>query len=189
MQDRISNHPNRWVLTPVTGETDTYDFTRADDPTQVGTPLNKATFLPDTTVTAVESATGASGITLPCEALDAIASVLSAIGTTSTIVKVATGSYTGAGGTSDTKYKTLTFSFKPRFLIVIKSGLFVNIKSTGNCIAWMYNASYMDNTVPCTYDGNYTLKWRCSSTVQADRPVNRMDESGTTYYYLAMGVE
>ena len=189
MQDRISNHPNRWVLTPVSGENNTYDFTRADDPTQAGTPLNKATFLPDAVASALESATGVSDIELPADALDAIASVLSGIGTTSTIAKIATGSYTGAGGTSSTKTKSLTFPFKPRFLVVAISGQFVNIISQGNCIAWMYGMTKMANDVPCTYNGGNTISWSCSSTVQDDRPSHRMDVSGTTYYYLAIGVE
>ena len=43
MQDRISAYPGRVKLTPVAGQADTYDLTRADQPTQEGTPLNKAT--------------------------------------------------------------------------------------------------------------------------------------------------
>ena len=49
MQDRISTYPGRVKLVPVQGHENTYDMTRADDPSQPGTPLNKATFLKDAT--------------------------------------------------------------------------------------------------------------------------------------------
>lgn len=49
MQDRVSLHPGRVKLTPVAGEANTFDLVRADQPTQEGTPLNKATLLKDTT--------------------------------------------------------------------------------------------------------------------------------------------
>lgn len=192
MQDRISNHPNRWVLTPVTGETNTYDFTRADDPTQTGTPLNKATFLPDATVSALESATGVSGISLPADALNAIATYLSSIGTTGNLTRIAFGSYTGAGGTSTTKTVTLNFSFKPRFLVITKSGGandWVGRPVDGESAMWQYNIGYMRGSVVVTYSGGTSISWKCTSTTQDDRPVNRMDVSGTTYYYFCVGVD
>lgn len=49
MQDRVPLYPGRVKMTPVAGQANTYDMTRADDPTQVGTPLNKATLLKDAT--------------------------------------------------------------------------------------------------------------------------------------------
>lgn len=49
MQDRIPLYPGRVKMTPVAGQANTYDMVRADDPTQAGTPLNKATFLKDAT--------------------------------------------------------------------------------------------------------------------------------------------
>ena len=45
MQDRIPLYPGRVKMTPVAGQANTYDMVRADDPTQAGTPLNKATLL------------------------------------------------------------------------------------------------------------------------------------------------
>ena len=42
--DRIPTYPGRVVLTPVSGATNTYDLTRADQPIEEGTPLNKALF-------------------------------------------------------------------------------------------------------------------------------------------------
>lgn len=49
MQDRVPTYPGRVTLTPVPGQANTYDLVRADDPTQEGTPLNKATLLKDAT--------------------------------------------------------------------------------------------------------------------------------------------
>lgn len=42
--DRVSAYPGRVKLTPVSGQTNTYDMVRADQPTQAGTPLNAALF-------------------------------------------------------------------------------------------------------------------------------------------------
>lgn len=51
MQDRISTYAGRVQLVPVSGQANVYDLTRADSPTQTGTPLNTATFLKNTTAT------------------------------------------------------------------------------------------------------------------------------------------
>lgn len=42
--DRVPTYPGRVIMTPVPGQANTYDMIRADDPTVVGTPLDKATF-------------------------------------------------------------------------------------------------------------------------------------------------
>ncbi len=47
MQDRVSTYPGRVELTPVLGQENTYTMVRADEPTQEGTPLNKANLLQD----------------------------------------------------------------------------------------------------------------------------------------------
>lgn len=52
MQDRVSLYPGRVKLEPVAGQANLYDLTRADQPTQEGTPLNKASLLKDATATA-----------------------------------------------------------------------------------------------------------------------------------------
>lgn len=43
-KNRIPRNPGRVKLTPVAGEVNTFDLVRADDPSEVGTPLDKATF-------------------------------------------------------------------------------------------------------------------------------------------------
>lgn len=42
--DRVPTHPGRVIMTPVTGQVNTYDMARADNPTEEGTPLDKAAF-------------------------------------------------------------------------------------------------------------------------------------------------
>ena len=42
MKDRIPQYPGRVQLTPVAGMTNIYDLLRADQPTEAGMPLNKA---------------------------------------------------------------------------------------------------------------------------------------------------
>lgn len=59
MQDRIPLYPGRVTMTPVAGQANTFDMVRADDPTQEGTPLNKATLLKDATAALYGLGTGA----------------------------------------------------------------------------------------------------------------------------------
>lgn len=49
MQDRVPLYPGRVTLTPVAGQENTFDMVRADQPTQEGTHLNKASLLKDET--------------------------------------------------------------------------------------------------------------------------------------------
>lgn len=43
-ENRVPTYPNRVTLTPVAGQTNTYDMVRADEPVKEGTPIDKATF-------------------------------------------------------------------------------------------------------------------------------------------------
>lgn len=49
MKNRTPKYPGRVKMTPVAGQTDTYDMTRADEPDDTGTPFNKRTMLQDST--------------------------------------------------------------------------------------------------------------------------------------------
>ena len=188
MQDRISNHPNRWVLTPVTGETNTYDFTRADDPTQVGTPLNKATFLTDSAASAVASL-GVTSPDLPSEAIAAIAGILANMGV-SDVGHVEAGSYVGTGTNSTSTYLDITFSITPRIVFIVSAGnaFFKQQQATG--MIWMYDqttANYAYNyNIQFVLNGK-TLRRRVSNTnITAEMLMNA---SGTTYYYVGVGTK
>lgn len=195
MQDRISNHPNRWKIKDVnTGVETLADLTRADDPTQVGTPLNKATFMPDAVASAVETATGVSGITLPGEALDALATAFTNLGA-GTIAHIETGSYTGTGtaGSGGTGTATsLTFGFKPRAVFIVKSGSVVST-TTGDAFMWFDPSTIggygtVTNTVSVT---DNILSWITNSTTSnvTTRARDQMNTNGQVYNYIAWGVE
>lgn len=49
MKDRTSKYPGRVKLTPVAGQTNIYDMTRADEPDDTGTPFNTRTMLQNST--------------------------------------------------------------------------------------------------------------------------------------------
>lgn len=49
MRDRVPLYSGRVKMVPVSGQENVYDMTRADQPTQQGDPLNKATLLKDST--------------------------------------------------------------------------------------------------------------------------------------------
>ena len=53
MKDRIPVYPGRIKLVPSPADDDLFVLTREDDPTQVGTPLNKASLLTDATAAAI----------------------------------------------------------------------------------------------------------------------------------------
>lgn len=59
MQDRVPLYPGRVTLTPVSGQANTFDLLRADQPTQEGTPINKASLLKDATAALFGLGTGA----------------------------------------------------------------------------------------------------------------------------------
>lgn len=59
MKDRIPLYPGRVKLNPVSGQPNTFDMVRADDPTQAGTPLKKSSLLKDATAALYGLGTGA----------------------------------------------------------------------------------------------------------------------------------
>ncbi|MBQ5389616.1 MAG: hypothetical protein IIU58_01780, partial [Clostridia bacterium] len=75
MRDRISTYPGRVTLVPVTGLENTYVLTRADEPSDPGTPLSKATFLTDATAAAL----GLTGDVTPNNAFMKLSAMLSAV--------------------------------------------------------------------------------------------------------------
>lgn len=64
MVDRVPTYPGRVRLVPVSGQSNIYDLTLADQPVQVGTPLSKANLLADNAAAAVSEATGTTPSTV-----------------------------------------------------------------------------------------------------------------------------
>ena len=110
MQDRVPLYPGRVKLVPVAGLTNTYTMTRDDHPTQDGTPLNKATFLSDST-----AALYGLGIdAVPDSVFSAIKNLIQAAQSAAdTKSYIETGSSTGTGASpvelSFTKTPNLVF--------------------------------------------------------------------------------
>ena len=86
MQDRVPLYPGRVTLTPVSEQANTYDMTRADQPTQEGTPLNKANLFSDET-----AAKYPAGTETVDGALAALPNMISSIGDTKTTLRTDLG--------------------------------------------------------------------------------------------------
>ena len=111
MQDRVPLYPGRVTLTPVFGQANTFDLVRADQPTQEGTPLNKANLLKDATAALY----GKTNAAVP----DDILSLLSK----STLTKVAEKYTKTTIATLDVgKTITLNVSGTPKEFIVVHQG-------------------------------------------------------------------
>ena len=204
MNDRVSNHPGRWQLTPVTGQSNVYDFTRADDPTVAGTALNKANLLTDATAAAIAALSGSTPDT-PNEALAGLASVLDTLGITSN-AKIEITTYVGAGGGYSQNYKSLTFSIKPRFVIWAYPGSNSQWYGEGGNtgLTWVYpytvGPSYSDGgknfyMIFDYVENTKTLRWRMhapsgtGSVSSSTFSLWNQDVSGKTYTVIAIGVK
>ena len=115
MKNRVPTYAGRVRLTPVSENV--YDLERADEPTEVGTPLNKATLFSDSALSAL---TGA-GLTItdetPSGAFEQIASV---IGSNLSTAKAEVVGYTGTGVFGSAANATsITFTFKPDLLLFL----------------------------------------------------------------------
>lgn len=89
MQDRTPIYPGRVKLTPVSGQANTYDMERADNPTQVGTAINKANLLKDSTAAMY----GLDSTAVPDDAF--VASVMANTGYIHVTTKTETGVVAG----------------------------------------------------------------------------------------------
>lgn len=197
MKDRVPTYPGRVKLVPVAGQTNVYDMTRADSPTQEGTPLNKATLLQD--ATAALYGLGADAV--PDEILSILSkAVLSTDGSLKDIggnkvgTRIVTGSYIGTGVYGSSSKNTLTFDFVPTFVYICSSGgnqIMAVPHFADSVTAYSVNAGSTDcgdNNI--TWNGA-TMTWYCSSGKSGDisgtvyaSAYNQMNKSGETYYYF-----
>ena len=174
MQDRVPTYPGRVRLTPVTGQAGVYDMERADEPTQAGTPINKATLLTDAAAAAVEAAAGESSPpSLPSQALAMLAAAISELN--GKAVQMETGEYTGTGTYGSANPCTLTFSFEPSIVI----------------IAQMVDTDAETHNVPIVYKwGDATMAVRCERKTSSppytyDYMVNTASVSGNALAWYA----
>lgn len=191
MQDRVSLYPGRVKLVPVAGKENTYDMTRADSPTQEGTPLNKDSLLKKSTAELL----GGDETMVPDEALVALKNMLDGISASSIgAARIELGSYTGNGVNAGTA-KTLTFSFKPKVVIIVgpgshetsKFGTAIFMQGAVNAITRVggdsTGGSIYGYPHDLTWSGN-SVTWKGITNWSAEYCLNT---NNAKYYYVAIG--
>lgn len=197
MQDRVPLYPGRVTLTPVSGQANTFDLVRADQPTQEGTPLNKASLLNDATAALY----GLPNTAVPDDVLSKIKPLIdSANANANTKARIATGSYTGTGTYGSSNPNSLTFDFVPKFIWLYGQ---MHNERWGHL---NYNLGYCTvvatDTLTTDFVGNrgfyqvgdyntmYAKKSADGKNVQwyvTQNAAGQYNASGYTYYYLAIG--
>ena len=180
MQDRVPVNPGRVLIKPENGSASYYaTITRADNPTQEGTPLNKNSLLKDATAALF----GLSANAVPDDVFSMIKNLVNdANANANTRAKIATGSYDGSGATS----KSLTFDFVPKLLIVSDNNR--NVGNSCGAIFVIHNGvvkcmaltSASTQTLTATISGT-TLTWTASAAATA------VNVSGRAAQYVAIG--
>lgn len=206
MQDRVPVNPGRVLIAPENGAAPYYaTMTRADNPTQEGTALNKATLLKDSTAALF----GLDATAVPDDVLSTIKSLLdTAQSTANGRARISAGTYKGTGIVhSSGNPKRLTFGFTPKFFILhtgerlyqadtynagisIANYLLVPYKN-GQEISMKVAFSsdpYYNKNVNVTLANNaaswYAISDRTYSPADAGTNFNA---SGKTYYYIGIG--
>lgn len=182
MKDRIPLYPGRVKLNPVTGQENTYDMVRADEPTQEGTPLNKATLLKDNT---------AKALGLTSEDPTVNEALLKIFNTANSKARIVTGNYVGTGTYGPKNPCSLTFDFTPKIVLMHMGGTHAYSDST-HCMVFVWNitntfdvGSAGDSRNSVTYSGN-TISWY-NTTGNLASAGAQLNGSGTTYWYTAIG--
>lgn len=190
MQDRVPTYPGRVRMTPVAGQANVYDMTMADEPVEVGTPLNKATMLKDATASLF-------GLTdaVPDDVLSWLGNYIN-----DDAVKIATGSYVGTGTYDSSSPNSLTFDFSPEMVFMLGitntsnitspvfsstggQGLYVMCKSL---LSESWNGCGFSATNSASFGkisaDEKTFYWYNGSSGSA-----QYNAAGYTYHWLAIG--
>ena len=206
MQDRVSLYPGRVKLIPVTGQENTYDMVRADEPTQEGTPLNADSLLKAATATMY----GLGAAAVPDDVLALIKTLIdngdaSANANANSRAKMELVSYIGTGLYGSDSACSVTFSFPPKvvFLLVRSNGSFIDRDFRGNPGNLTYCTTIvasLESTEYTTSHGFYyepSQNSRSSGKKSADGKTfswyntidatHQMNERKDTYYVLGLG--
>lgn len=190
MKDRVPVNPGRVLITPENGSAAYYaTMTRADNPTQEGTPLNKSSLLKDATAALFGLGTDA----VPDDVLAAIKTALTQHDTEIAAgAKIATGSYTGTGTYGSSNPCSLTFDFVPKVVVI---RLASNTSSVANSEIFISPAAAMSQSLyypnmgiklsrfQCAWAGK-SLSWYKTADTGGEASLNW---GGETYYYAAIG--
>ena len=105
--------------------------------------------------------------------------------------EIATGTYTGAGKDGPSNQNSLTFAFHPKLVLIQKSGGAVANATAiinGSDVSMYVQTSDARTGQTATYTASTkTLKWYSGTGIGAGNPDRQMNESGTTYTYVAIG--
>lgn len=199
MKDRVAVNSGRVLITPESGSPYYATVTRADNPTQEGTPLNKASLLKD--ATALLFGLGADAV--PDDVLVAIKSMIDdANAHADTKAKVEVLSYVGTNTYGSSNPCSLTASFAPEifWLIAIKN-------TQGPIVPYMGQTDYVTiiptSVFPTQYAAN-NMGFSSSGTASSSRAtlsddgktitwynsssaLSQCNATNTTYYVLAIG--
>ena len=184
MKDRVPLYPGRVILNPVSGQENTYDLTRADQPQQEGTPLNKANLLSDTTAAAIASATKISNSSDPVID-EMLANIAAVIGTNLKLTK--TGSYVGTGTKGQKNAIQLAIGFCPVFVAVLaagsgRQGLIIYDKISDTFCSKTYNWS---DKLTVQY-ANGVLSYY-TTNLGSSGVSYQLNEESVNYYWVAIG--
>lgn len=194
MKDRIPLYPGRVKLNPVTGQENTYDMVRADEPTQEGTPLNKASLLKDETAALYGHGVDAVPddiLSILSNAVLFVSGYLQDIGGSKVGPRIETGSYVGTGTSGKKNPCSLTFDFTPKIVLMHTRATHAYSEDT-NCMVFVWNITNSfdvghtaDSRNNVTYSGN-TISWY-NTTYNLANAGQQLNGSGTTYWYTAIG--
>lgn len=176
MKDRIPAHSGRVQLVPVTGQTNIYDMTMADDPVEVGTPLNKASLLKDATAALF----GLTDTAVPDDVFALIASGRA---------QIEVGTYTGTGTYGSSDKNSITFSFTPK-MVLIRDQAATNLSYMQMAAPYIFgNQTFFTSTDMSTFRkqvvdiSGATMNWYSDG----GNAQYQMNASGKTYEWIAIG--
>lgn len=176
MKDRQPTYPGRVKLVPVSGQADTYDMTMADQPTEQGTPLSKASLLSDATAALF----GLTASATPNTALQTIANFIN-----NTALRLQSGSYVGTGIYGSANKITLTFPRSPKFVVVCADR--VSYKASGSTpVEHAILLPSMSYFAPGANGSDVTWSGSTVSWYSIHDAVSQLNTSGTTYYYIGL---
>lgn len=194
MKDRTPLYPGRVKLNPVTGQENTYDMVRADEPTQDGTPLNKDSLLKDATAALYGQGVDAVPddiFSILSKAVLFVDGYLKDIGGSKVGPRIETGSYVGTGTYGPKNPCSLTFDFTPKIVLMHLRGDSASSVST-HCMVFVWNITndfYIGNAGDShnsvTYYEN-TMSWY-NTTGNLANALAQLNTSGATYWYTAIG--
>lgn len=162
MYDRVSQNPGRVLITPEDGSGAFYaTLAMADNPTVVGTPLNKASLLTDATAALY----GLSGSAVPDDVLEKARSLITtAQNTANGKTSIVYGTYTGDGNPS----QNINLGFQPKAVLSMRPD----------------GSTYISGSPPYYY-GGLALPGNpvVAKSAQGSQNVISINSSGFTVYY------